>query len=158
MTEQQIREIVREIVREEMKIFSPDNLKDMVSEMVAQELLAREDFSNISLTENLTRLGVTRSKNFAGLEAISFAIQQYLETGLKPSKKLYDLLKEKGLSERELRYAKEMAYCNNTPLYRQVFASLSNMKRPPTNTQFIMLAANFYAVRSSNKKTSNESY
>ena len=60
MTEQQIREIVREIVREEMKTFSPDNLKDMVSEMVAQELLAREDFSNISLTEYLILLSIQK--------------------------------------------------------------------------------------------------
>lgn len=147
MTEQQIRKIVREIVREELDYLSRDYLQDIITEAVSKELLSRENFSNLSLTEYLTRLGIIGCKNFAGMESIVFAITQYLENGLKPSKKLYDLLKGNGLSERELRYAKEMAFYSQTPLYRQVFSSLPKTTRPPTNTQFIILAANFYAAR-----------
>ena len=88
-------------------------------------------------------------KNSKGFEATEFSFAQYIENDIKPGNELYAMLTKKGFSERHLTWSKDTAQKGKTPLFQIVFAMYET--KHLTNTQFVVLAGNYYKAKMTEK-------
>lgn len=141
MTDTEIKQYIRECIKEEFKNFLP--------EYILQKAIFKEQISFNSLSEFLIKLGVLGEKNTKGFETTEFSFTQYIENNILPGNDLYTMLSKKGFSERHLTWSKETAQKGKTPLYQIVFGMYET--RHLTNTQFVVLAGNYYKARMTDK-------
>ena len=137
MTDTEIKQYIRECIKEELKNFLP--------EYILQKATFKEQTSFNSLSEFLIKLGVLGDKNSKGFEATEFSFAQYIENDIKPGNELYAMLTKKGFSERHLTWSKDTAQKGKTPLFQIVFAMYET--KHLTNTQFVVLAGNYYKAK-----------
>ena len=144
-----IQKCVEEAVKKEM-----DNLLKEAEEIIERKIKAleiskvlHEKDLNWSLKEYIEKLGVFNRSTSSGSAAVEFAMREYTTTGIKPGKELYSKMLQNGLSEMSLRRANIEAFYQSTPVYQEVFRMYTNVANPPTNTQFIVLAGNYYRSR-----------
>ena len=141
MTDTEIKQYIRECIKEELKNFLP--------EYILQKAILKEQTSFNSLSEFLIKLGVLGDKNSKGFEATEFSFEQYIENDIKPGNELYAMLSKKGFSERHLTWSKDTAQKGKTPLFQIVFAMYET--KHLTNTQFVVLAGNYYKAKMTEK-------
>lgn len=142
MTDIEIKHYIHECIKNE--------LKNLLPEYILQKQILKEQLSFNSLPDFLIKLGVLGDKNSKGFEATIISFESYIESGIKPGNELYSNLKKAGFSERHLTWSKEAAQSEKTPLFRIVFAMYEH--KHLTNTQFVILAGNYYIAKMAKKQ------
>lgn len=143
MIDEELKDYIRKTVKKEFK--------NLLPEYVIQKEIFQEQTSFTSLSEFLVKLGVLGDKNSKGLEATKFALELYINHSLQPCNEFYDKLKEAGFYERLLAWSKDIAKNEKTPLYRIVFAMYEGTNKHLTNTQFVIIAGNYYMAKMAEK-------
>lgn len=141
ITDKELKQYIRDSIKEELKNYIP--------EYILQKEILKEQCSFNSLNDFLIKLGVLGDKNSKGLEATELAFEQYIMKGIKPGEQFYSILKDAGYSERHLSWSKDSAQNKKTPLFRIIFAMFE--EKHLTNTQFVIIAGNYYIAKMAEK-------